>query len=697
MQKIVYLLFIVFLTEFKIQAQTLYSERFNNLSLTTASNPSNGSNYGYSQLSNGMLTINNGGFSADTLIANYPFKSPLQSKQAWLAYKTNTTTSIDTFAVSTSWLIPTGTASAWLITPLITNIAANSLLTWEAMAPDIANADGYEVYISTNTTTLVNVSDFSTQLYAVSSENSQWTSHGLSLAAFAGQSIRVAFKNNSTDKYQLWLDDIVVKNISNGNDVAAISNDTYKYGLTNINQTIVGSFQNNGYNAITSLVLNYKVGTNPQVSEVKTFSSPMNYLEVKQLTASIPFISSTVAYNDLKIWVSNINGQNDQLNLNDTAQSFLSIQSSIPVKKVLVEEFTSIHCGWCPEAQDSLIQIATTHTNVVVASIHQSDPYFSLSMNGIETLSSKSLPFALINRTYFSDIKDLGVDRFSWSNHIATQQNMVSPATVSITNVTYNSTTREITAIVSSTFLSNIKGDYRLNLYIKENNVYEETGNVNWEQASYFYNIPNSTYYQLGTASSIVTNPMTYLLNANQFKQQFVVNQMFVGPFGLSGVIPANALTAGQTYSTSFTYTLPTSVAGIFRHNDFNSYLVATVSEFGADAKQKTILNTTEVKLTTNPESTVGIKELMSNQTSINMYPNPASEACIVSYQLKEAQPVNINIYSALGELVLSEKTNASIGETRQVVNVKALAPGNYSVLVNFKNEIVTKKLTIIK
>ena len=43
--------------------------------------------------------------------------------------------------------------------------------------------------------------------------------HGISLSAYAGQNIRIAFKNNTNNKYQLWIDDIKVENIANAFDV----------------------------------------------------------------------------------------------------------------------------------------------------------------------------------------------------------------------------------------------------------------------------------------------------------------------------------------------------------------------------------------------------------------------------------------------------------------------------------------------
>lgn len=681
------------------KAQTLYSETFSTMSLTTGTNVNNGAVYAYGNLPNTMMSLNIGSFKADTLVANYPFKAPFQSAQAWLAYKPSTNLNVqDTFAVSTSWLLPVGTANAWMITPLINNITSGSVLTWEAMAPDASNADGYEVYISTTTNSIVSVSDFSSKLSTIISEQNNWTAHGLSLAAFAGQSIRIAFKNNSTDKYQLWLDDIVVKNISNQYDVMAVANNTYKYGLTNINQTIKATFKNNGYESINSAVLNYKVGNNNTISESLNFSTPINYSEERVMTASNPFISSIASYNNLKVWVSNINGQTDQLLANDTVISFITIQASSPAKKVLIEEFTSTACGFCPDAQDKLRDIANTNTNVVVASIHKDDFYGSNNFNALTSLANNNLEVALIDRYQFQNTNQLEVNKGSWSASIAERQSMTVPATVNVTSVAYNSSTGEINAIVSSNFISNVKGDYRLNLYVKENNVYS-SNNSSWlfSQLSYYYNIPNSPYYQLGTYINNGSNPASYILSSDEFKQQYVVNDILGTPFGVSGIVSSNGLTAGQTYTASFSYTLPAVSNGMFRFNDFNTYLIATISEYQPDNKQRHVLNVSETKLTSSPESVVGINEQAANDLNVRLYPNPATDVVYLSYSTKETQPMSLSIYNTLGELVIQENIISNVGDTNRKIDISALVSGNYSLIMRTKKEQVAQKLIIIK
>ncbi len=56
------------------------------------------------------------------------------------------------------------------------------------------------------------VADFTVQLYSTTAENSTWTSREVALGAYAGQTVRIAFVNNSNDMYVLLVDNIKVEN-----------------------------------------------------------------------------------------------------------------------------------------------------------------------------------------------------------------------------------------------------------------------------------------------------------------------------------------------------------------------------------------------------------------------------------------------------------------------------------------------------
>lgn len=698
MLKILLIILSICFTLNKVTSQILYSERFNTLSLSTGSYSSNSTlyTYLYSDVPNAMYAINNGNLTADTLTGNYPFRTNGQKQKAWLSYVPVNGT--DTFAVSTSWLNPTSnSASAWLITPTINNIAINTVLSWEALAPDINNQDGYEIYISTVNTSTPNISQFTNLVYSMTAENSTWQTRGISLGAFAGQNIRIAFKNNSNNKYQLWLDDIVVSNITNGFDASAVEHSVYKYSTINTNNTISATFKNTGYTPITNLTINYKINNSVSISETKILSPALNYLDSRELSFTIPYSSTIPQYNTFKIWPTLINGQSDQLSANDTIYGSITLSSSAPSKKLFLEEFTSVNCGWCPDANTTLTSILNTDSNVVVSCIHDNDNMQNAEGNNLISDYVNTLPSASIDQYAFPNHDIIAANKTEWTSLINLRKAMVVPATVTITNVSYNNSTKQINATVSSTFVGDVKGDYRLNLYIKENNVFGPTNDYSdnqWNQHSSLFNIPSSSYYQLGT----YLNSSENLLSAAEYKHQYVINTMLDGAYGVGGIIPTNGQTNGQTYSKAYTYTLPNTTSGEFRYNADNIYLIGMVSEYNANPKKRAVLNVTETKLTANPEITVGVNEITSiNDFNLQVYPNPTSDVCHLHYTLKNNEFITIYIYNTLGELVYIETKNVNAGSVIHPLDLNKLVAGNYTIQVLFKNNAITKKLTIIK
>lgn len=174
----------------------------------------------------------------------------------------------DSVAFSTSWSTPAGTANDWMWTPLVGTITANTILKWNAVAYDVSYPDGYEVRVMTSVQgpptggagVIGNQITNSTQVFSIAAENSAWTAHQLSLAAYAGQSIYIGFRNNSTDKFVLLIDDVVVE-IQTNYDLR-VNNGTVGHGeytvapsdqlTTTQNIQLKGSIQNVGLLSVTN-------------------------------------------------------------------------------------------------------------------------------------------------------------------------------------------------------------------------------------------------------------------------------------------------------------------------------------------------------------------------------------------------------------------------------------------------------------
>lgn len=112
----------------------------------------------------------------------------------------------DHAAASTSWYVPAGTSNDWLITPQISIPAGTSTFKWDAKAQDPDYMDGYKLMLAPNGGNTV--ADFTVELYSTPEEDSDWVTRTVNTSAYAGTTVRLAFVNNSTDKFMLLVDNV---------------------------------------------------------------------------------------------------------------------------------------------------------------------------------------------------------------------------------------------------------------------------------------------------------------------------------------------------------------------------------------------------------------------------------------------------------------------------------------------------------
>ncbi len=115
----------------------------------------------------------------------------------------------DSVISSTSFYEPVAQANKWLITPAITLGDYGNYLSWQAKSHDPSYPENYKVLISTSN----QVSDFLDTVRLIVLENPEWTAREIELSdlGFNGQTVYLAFVNNTNDGFKLYLDDINVR------------------------------------------------------------------------------------------------------------------------------------------------------------------------------------------------------------------------------------------------------------------------------------------------------------------------------------------------------------------------------------------------------------------------------------------------------------------------------------------------------
>ncbi len=155
-------------------------------------------------------------YSNDAFVPNAAVNPPFTGSNATAWVPMDVDGDGSTEAVSTSWhTAPGQQADDWMITTAIGPLPANQMLTWDGQALDATFSDGYEVRIS-NTQLPANVGNYGTLLTSVAAENAFRTTRSADLSGYAGQTVYIAFRNNSVDQYLLNIDNIRVGTIGTG-------------------------------------------------------------------------------------------------------------------------------------------------------------------------------------------------------------------------------------------------------------------------------------------------------------------------------------------------------------------------------------------------------------------------------------------------------------------------------------------------
>lgn len=684
------LIFIAFLVSVsQLVSQTQFSNSFGNLSLQTYTTTSSSVQYTNAPA---IFSVINDGFKnniGSVINPNKPFNVPALKTEGW-AVVYNALEN-DTFLVSTSWLDTLVAVNRWIITPSITNITANTVLTWLAKSPDANFKESYEVY-GTNKTGVLVAQDFAVGdlLFSTTGENSIWTRRSVSLGNFVGQTLRFAFKNNSNNKYQLWVDDIEVITLPNNIDAAVTEIETPKYILTNSSDSIKINVSNLAAININTLVLNYTIGNSSINTQTFTFANGLSYKQTNLSAFSFPYSVSSAGNYKAKVWISSVNGIQDQNQLNDTAYTYITVQTYSPKKSVLIEQFVSAFDGDCTDAQEKVL--ALQNDSVIVVNVHDLDSLKEINSTGILSTYKKSTSTAMIDRNYFSGIGTVSVTRPYYNSLVAKQLKTVTPASVSIINKSYNSVTKQLSFTVKADFIGDVKGDLRLNAYITENNVGGPASDVSangFNQLNNYYNVPWSPYYQLGNFSSAYS---TYILKPYQFKHHNTLIYSFDGSFGNAGLIPTTGGTQGQSYQKTFTLTVPTPTNAASLYNSDNLYIVAFLAEYSSNQNNRNVLNVVKEKITPNSEI-LGLQEKQEN-TVLSLFPNPSSG----NIYIKSPTSVNtyqIKVIDLTGRCVYMENLN-QVGNQAEL-DLSVLNNGVYFLSISSENGNFVEKVIIQK
>jgi hypothetical protein len=584
---------------------------------------------------------------------------------AWMKWPVTTT---DSMMITTSLFTPAGTCDRWLITPSFNVTSADMMIAWFDNQPYSAAGltDNIQVWVST--TGGATVASFTTNLG--SSVPAAGTSKKrISLSAFNGQNIRIAFRSTGTNAGVVGIDNVQTEIATPLTDlqlstVTPSSGSLASYNTTGSPISFGGTVTNNGTGMVSSYTVKYQVGTGTVVSETKSLTSPILSLASANFTftATAPAPAANTA---TKVWVELAS---DAVKTNDTLNTNIAGYTTKPTKKILGEQGTGTWCQWCPRGHifmDSIHKMKPNNWSLVA--VHNGDPMTVSAYDSYIGGLISGYPSMVYDRRLTGDPGGIFSVDGTESTKFGVADLTLTP-TVAGSNVTIKV---DVLPRVST------NADYRLALVLTENRVKGTTSTYN--QANAYSGGASGAMKNAEFNFATLPNPVP----AATMRYDYVARGIYPSPTGAAGSLPMM-----MTSATSYSYTFP--AVTISSTSNINQMYAVVMLINNADGS---VLNTNNIKLTN-----VSIKETVVGVNDVDVYPNPANEVVTTKFSLTEQSNVSIEIVDMLGKVVKTVANKSLTAGTYEVpTNIAELASGVYLVKITTDNGTTTERLSIAK
>ena len=533
------------------------------------------------------------------------------------------------------------------------------------------------------------------QAYTVTTTEGTTQHTQVDLTPFAANQATVYLKFNfqGNDDFFWAIDDIKLTSVPMLD--VAVDTVTLNDYIPAGNTTITGRLRNAGGVAINAVDMSYSIDGGNATSQ--SFSG-LNIPPFATYDFAFPTpapLDSFVKYNVI-VNAFAPNGGSDGVMANNTNNKDVYAMSAMPNKNVLLEEFTTAQCQYCPMGTTVVDHIASTYNAVIPIALHAgfgTDAMTTSDHSTINTaLGNGSAPALMVDRVYWNDAQDVALGLVSsadfsytlWEDKTVQRLPVRSPLSIRASSV-YNSTSRQLDVTATAIFytgLSNLA--YRINCYIVEDSVTGTGGGYN--QINYYANhSPGAFNPWYGKGSPIVG-----------FKHRHVGRYLFGGAWGTTGVIPAT-VKSGDEFTTQYTYTVP---AG---WNSNRIKLVAFVQDYHSTIKGRNVINSLQFDL--NTEDSIPVQAIVSGIPQINnsemasfsLFPNPTAAMLNIDYSISSASSISFEVYNMIGELMHTvQPQTLGVGDYRTQINTGGYSSGVYFISVKDDSRAI-KTLKFVK
>lgn len=570
-------------------------------------------------------------------------------------------------ALSTSWFNPPGVADDWLITPAITITDANTFLFWEAYAPDANYRDGYQVRISTTDN---QIASFTSTLTTVTAEETTTKKRAANLDAYIGETIYIAFRNNSNDKYLLYMDNISVR-VLPANELTVKGVSFEKYNPVGTPVPVRVTVENNGATPIASLIFTWTDG-------VYTYSDSLTGLNIA--TRDITEITHTVMYDvtsagefPLSIVVEKPNGADEDPYDNTGARSVYGLTET-PPKKVVVEEGTGTWCGWCPRGFVAMEDLRANHLDVAIpVAIHNFDPMLVPDYDGPFSSTIGGYPSGHVDRKEIDIDPENPVTGYGFVEAVQGLETRMVPSYVDVTTA-YDAETRML-QVTGTSHLSIPTENNRLRFAA----IITEDGVTGVSTSDPLTDYDQVNFYAGGGNGAMggfeeLPNPVP----ASQMVYNDVARALIGGFYGMENSIPA-AVAANEEFTFEFNYQVPAA----YDPEKMHAIVLVLDDETGEILNAETALVAmgTSVPLVPLGKSSI--------------YPNPANDFINLTVDYQTTDVVTMKIYDMYGRLMQNlGNLDLTGGQATEKIDVSTIHAGNYILELRHKNSVTALPFT---
>lgn len=499
-----------------------------------------------------------------------------------------------------------------------------------------------------------------------------WRFVGVPISAYVGQTIMLAFDYDDGGEWNYgWcFDDIRISTtIVRDGAFQALNQEAFATGgLVGGEVYPGGTIVNNGAETITSLDITWNDGTNTVTETISGLNIPTG--GVALLETATPYIIADGTVN-ISVSISNINGMgNDDIPENDMGGSFeITSLTPHPDKGVVVEEGTGTWCQWCPRGAVFLDLMAKRYPGHFVGiAVHNNDPMVLAAYNS--GLAISAFPSVKMNRAATMDPSEI---------EAPFQASVVEapPARLEV-GATYDDATRALTVSVGGLFLEDVSSGYKFNAVLIEDDV---TGT-----ASNYGQVNAYSGGGVGPMGGYELLPQTVPANAMVYDH---VGRALLGGFGgAANSIPDGAV-EGQGLGYTFeTYTVPAT------YDIDQIHIVGMLINAAGQ-----IVNAKAVSLDEAIASGLfvsGTNDVVNND-AISVSPNPFSSVTNVTLNLTTAQEVTLQVFDAVGKLVVERSYGEMVGTHTLPFNGTTLNNGMYFIHVRMGDTLATKRVYLSK